>query len=67
MRARRVSWSTTWYNVGVIVRTKRGYQVKSEKGKNLSADDLSKQEAKERLAQVERFKAWGKARAGRSR
>lgn len=40
----------------MIVKTKRGYQVRSEAGKNLSADDLTKEEAQERLKQVERFK-----------
>ena len=46
----------------VIVKTSQGHQVRSEKGKNLSAPDLSKSEAKDRLAQVERFKnldKWG--------
>lgn len=40
----------------MIVKTKQGHQVKSEGGKNLSKPNLSKQEAKDRLAQVERFK-----------
>jgi len=40
----------------MIVKTKRGYQVKSEKGKNLSKDDLTKEQAEARLADVERFK-----------
>ena len=40
----------------MIVKTKEGHQVRSEKGKNLSAPDLTKKEAQERLAQVERFK-----------
>jgi hypothetical protein len=33
-----------------------GYQVKSEKGKNLSKPGLSKKKAKKRLKQVEYFK-----------
>jgi hypothetical protein len=40
----------------MIVQTPSGHQVRSEAGKNLSAPDLSKEEAKARLAQVERFK-----------
>lgn len=46
----------------MIVKTKSGYQVKSEhknkkgKRKNLSADNLSKAEARKRLLQVEYFK-----------
>lgn len=39
--------------------------MKSEKGKNLSADDLTKEEAEKRLAQVEAFKnmkSWAKKR-----
>lgn len=47
----------------MIVKTKQGHQVRSEKGRNLSAPDLSKDEAEARLAQVERFKhidKWGK-------
>jgi hypothetical protein len=40
----------------MIKRTSKGYQVKSEKGKNLSAPDLTKKEAEKRLAQVEMFK-----------
>lgn len=43
----------------VIVKTKRGYQVLSESGKPLSADNLSEAEAKKRLAQVEWFKNRG--------
>jgi hypothetical protein len=52
----------------VIVKTKAGYVVKSEKGKNLSADDLTKDEAEARLAQVEAFKhldKWAKKKAGK--
>lgn len=45
----------------MIVKTKQGHQLRSESGKNLSAPDLSAEEAKKRLAQVERFKAWAKS------
>ena len=48
----------------MIVRTSKGWQVRSEKGKNLSADDLSKDEAKKRLAMVEFFKRSKKGRKG---
>lgn len=41
----------------MIVRTGKGYQVKSEKGdKNLSKPNLSKKQAVKRLKQVEYFK-----------
>lgn len=40
----------------MIKKTKQGYQVKSESGKNLSKPNLSKEEAKKRLKQVEMFK-----------
>lgn len=40
----------------MIIRTKRGNQVLSSKGKPLSKDNLSKKEAEKRLAQVEYFK-----------
>lgn len=40
----------------MIVKGKRGYQVKSEGGKNLSQDDFTKEQAEQRLAQVERMK-----------
>jgi hypothetical protein len=40
----------------MIVRTSKGWQVKSEKGKNLSKPDLTKAEAHKRLGQVEYFK-----------
>ena len=40
----------------MIIRTKKGFQVKSEKGKNLSKDNLSKEQAEKRLKQVEYFK-----------
>jgi hypothetical protein len=41
----------------MIVKTARGYVVKSEGGKNLSQDDLTKEQAEDRLAQVEKMKA----------
>jgi hypothetical protein len=40
----------------MIRKTKSGYQVKSESGKNLSKPNLTKAEAEKRLAQVEAFK-----------
>jgi len=40
----------------MIKRTSKGYQVKSESGKNLSKPNLTKAEAEKRLAQVEMFK-----------
>lgn len=41
----------------MIVKTKKGYKVTSEDGsKNLSAEDLSLEEAKKRLREVEYFK-----------
>ena len=40
----------------MIKRTPKGYQVKSESGKNLSKPNLTKAEADKRLAQVEAFK-----------
>lgn len=40
----------------MIVKTKNGYQVKSERGINLSMDDLTFEEAEARLKQVEMFK-----------
>lgn len=44
----------------MIVKTSKGYKVVSEKGKNLSKDNLSKAAAEKRLAQVEYFKHQGK-------
>ena len=42
----------------MIVKTKSGYQVRSEDGKkNLSADNLSRNQAVRRLMEVEYFKA----------
>ena len=40
----------------MIVKTKQGYQVRSESGRNLSKPNLTKQQAQKRLAQVERYK-----------
>ena len=40
----------------MIVKTKRGWEVKSEKGKNLGGPYRSLDEAKKRLRQVEYFK-----------
>ena len=41
----------------MIVSTARGYKVVSEKGRNLSKDNLTKAQAHKRLAAVEWFKA----------
>lgn len=43
----------------MIRKTPKGYVVQSEGGKNLSADDLTREEAEKRLRQVEAFKALG--------
>ena len=40
----------------MIVKTRQGYQVRSESGRNLSKPNLTKEQAQKRLAQVERFK-----------
>jgi len=40
----------------MIKKTDKGYQVKSESGKNLSKPNLSKGQAEKRLQQVEYFK-----------
>ena len=40
----------------MIVKTSKGYQVKSESGKPLSKPNLNKEQANKRLAQVEYFK-----------
>lgn len=40
----------------MIKKTSKGYQVKSEGGKNLSKPSLSKGQAKKRLEQAEYFK-----------
>jgi hypothetical protein len=41
----------------MIVKTGKGYQVKSEGGRNLSKPNLSKAAAHKRLAVVESFKS----------
>lgn len=41
----------------MITKTKKGYQVKSESGKNLSKPNLTKEQAQKRLKQVEYFKS----------
>lgn len=45
----------------MIVKTNQGYQVKSEKGKPLSKPNLTKQQAQDRLKQVEKFKHFKKS------
>ena len=40
----------------MIKKTKEGYEVKSEGGKNLSKKNLSKEQAKKRLREIEYFK-----------
>ena len=40
----------------MISKTSKGYQVKSESGKNLSKPNLTKTQAQNRLRQVEYFK-----------
>ena len=40
----------------MIVKTKQGYQVRSESGKPLSKPNLSKTHAQNRLKQVEYYK-----------
>ena len=49
----------------MIVKSRGGYQVKSEGGKNLSKPGLSKEAAKKRLRQVEYFKHRTVATGGR--
>lgn len=44
----------------MIKKTKKGYEVVSEKGKKLSKDNLSKEGAKKRLREIEYFKHKGK-------
>lgn len=44
----------------MIKKTGSGYVVKSEGGKNLSKPNLTKEQAKKRLQQVEYFKHKGK-------
>jgi len=43
-------------NYQMIKKTRKGYIVKSESGKNLSKPNLSKPAAENRLAQIEYFK-----------
>ena len=43
----------------MVKKTSKGYQVKSESGKNLSKPNLTKKEAEKRLKQVEYFKNKG--------
>lgn len=45
----------------MIKKTGKGYQVKSEGGKNLSKPNLTKAQAQKRLSVVEHFKSRGKA------
>ena len=40
----------------VIKKTSYGYQVKGEKGRNFSRDNLSREQAERRLREVEMFK-----------
>lgn len=47
-----------------IARTGKGYQVRSESGRNLSKPNLSKGAAQKRLQQVEYFKHHPKSRRG---
>lgn len=44
----------------MIVKTKSGYVVKSESGKTLSKPYQTKQQAQQRLNQIEMFKAMNK-------
>lgn len=44
----------------MIRKTDKGFQVKSESGKNLSRDDLTREAALRRLRQIEFFKHKGK-------
>ena len=43
----------------MIRKTNKGYKVVSEKGKNLSSDNLNYKEAQKRIAQIEYFKHKG--------
>lgn len=40
----------------MIKKTSQGYKVVSEKGKNMSAKNLTKEQAEKRLAEIEYFK-----------
>ena len=44
----------------MIVKTKQGHQVRSESGRNLSKPNLTKAQAKKRLAEIHYFKRKGK-------
>ena len=44
----------------MITKTKKGYQVKSESGKNLSKPNLTKEQAQKRLKQIHYFEKKGK-------
>ena len=44
----------------MIVKTSKGYVVKSESGKNLSKPYPTKQQAQKRLQQIEMFKKKGR-------
>jgi hypothetical protein len=44
----------------MIKKTKSGYEVKSESGKNLSKKNLTKEQAEKRLREIEYFKHKGK-------
>jgi hypothetical protein len=50
------AWDVLFEKIAMIVKTPEGYQVRSEKGKNLSKPNLTKEEAERRLKQVEYFK-----------
>ena len=52
---RRVQYLQNMRKLQMIVKTNKGYVVKSEKGKTLSKP-MSKPQAEKRLAQVEYFK-----------
>ena len=46
----------------MVVKTSKGYVVKSEKGKTLSRPYSTKKEAQKRLAQIEYYKHKGKGK-----
>ena len=46
----------------MIKKTKEGYEVKSESGKNMSKKNLTKEGAEKRLREVEYFKHKGAAK-----
>lgn len=48
----------------MIRKTGKGFKVVSEEGKNLSKDDLTEEEAKKRLRQIEYFKHAKKGMGG---